>query len=360
MADKNLITSRQMALLTFVAQTGVGVIMLPTTIAKEVGRDGWIPVVLTGFLAVGLTMLIVSLLRRYGDKSIFTIDTLLFGKPIGLVLNLLLVIYLIIMAVVGIRIFGLFLKMTLYANTPPLILTVFSLLPSLYIVWQGFKVVCRFKYFTLLAYAAVVVYIVLIYKEYRISFLMPVGEAGIAPLLSGWKSSFFAYLGIELVVFMYPEITDKHQTMRWQIIATIGSMVFLTLVTLACTALFGENTLKNMIIPLFNLTRVMNAPILERVDLYLVGLWFVAMGCSMRAYIFAGYYSLQKVLHFKMNPVLYILYFAMLILVTRLVKDMNEALKLMELINNAGIGVVLFILICLALSFIRKKGVNAR
>ncbi|MCX8132237.1 MAG: spore germination protein [Clostridia bacterium] len=356
----NKVTSRQMALFTFIAQTGVGITTLPSILAKDVGHDGWISVSVTGILAIILSMLFVVLLKRYSDKSIYEINRFIFGKVIGTAFNILLVLYLLAAAAAGVRVFSLFLRLTLLPMTPPGMLAAFVLLPSVYLVWQGLKTVIRFKYISVLSYVVAVTYVVLISSELKISYLMPVGEAGLMPILYSIKTSFFAYIGLELVVFFFPEITDKNKTMKWHIFASVFSMLFLSIIVVATTSLFGENLVKIFTIPLFNLARVYNAPILERVDLYIVALWFVAMGCSMRAYMFAAFYSLQKVFNIKRSKPFLIIFFVVLVSLSRIPRDINESFLFLEAINFAGIGVTAFLILCLVLSFIRKKGVNSR
>ncbi len=360
MSGNNNVTSRQMALFTFVVQTGVGVILLPSFLAKEVGHDGWISVLITGGIAVLFSALIVILLKRYADKAIYDINKLIFGKAIGFVLNVLLILYLLVASIGGLRIFVIYLRVILMPKTPVGVLTTFLILPSVYLIWEGLKYVCRFKYFTMISYIGFLLYIAFIIKELRFSFLLPIGEAGTIPILSSIKTSFFSFLGLELIVFFFPEITDKHKVLKWHIAASGISMLFFLIVVLASTAVFGENFLKVQTLSTFNLTRIYNAPVFERVDLYLLGIWFVAMGCSVRGYIFAAYYSLQKVFNLKKTKLFHVLFFGILVLASRVSQDMNETFKVLEIINLIGIGVSVFLVLCLLLSFIRKKGVRMR
>jgi spore germination protein (amino acid permease) len=357
MKGKNSITSRQMALLTFVAQTGMGMISLPAMLAREVGHDGWISILLTGIISIILGALIVWLMKRYSDKSIYDINNLIFGKVIGLFFNLVLTVYLFLASAASVRVFSVFLSITLLPKTPVVIIVPFVMLPSIYMVWCGFKTVVRFKYISTMSYAVSLTYILLVSRQYIFSFLLPIGEAGLPAILSGVETSFYTFMGLELIAFVFPAITDKKGAMKWHLIAITLTTLFSVIVVVASTALFGENFLKTQTIPLFNLARVYNAPIFERVDLYLIALWFVVMGCSMRAYMYAAYYSLGKVLKLKDSKVLVLLFFLSLILLSRLPGDVNEVFMFRQLTSLLGIGVYLFLVLCLCVSFIRKKGV---
>lgn len=358
MGGNNAVTSKQMARFTFVAQTGVGITTLPAVLARDVGHDGWLSLFATGIVAIILGALIGVLLRRFKDLSILDITKLLFGKIAGTLLNILLFSYLLLTAAFLARAFIQFLRITLFPATPPLIMTPIILLPSYYMIWQGMKTASRFKAVTLLAYAMVLIYVILIYKEINLSFIMPVGEAGVIPLLLSTKTSFLAYIGLELIVFFFPEITDKDKALKWHVLAILFSMLFLTLIVFVCTAVFGENFLLNQSVPLFNLWRIFNAPIIERVDLYMITAWFLAMGCCTRAYMMTAYYSLNKILKKEKNKILFFLFILALLIISRIPEDLNNTFEYMGIINFSGMGVVVFLILCLIISMFKKTGVN--
>ena len=357
MTDNNTITAKQMMRFTFICQTGVGVINLPALLAKEVGHDGWISVAVSGIIAMFLASLIVVLLRRYFDKSIFDITRLIFGKIIGFIINALLCIYFFLVASSGLMMFLNYLKITLFPNTPSIVMAPLTMLPSVYMVWQGTKTVARFKSIALFSYMLVIIYLILLIKEMRFSFLLPVGESGLPALFSSLKTAFFAYIGLELIAVFYPEISDKENALKYHVRATVYSMLFVMLVVVACTALFGENFLSVLNIPLFNLSRVFHAPIIERVDVYLISAWLLAVGCSTRAYLMAAYYSIEKVFKLKKSRIFYTLFICADIGLSQLIVDINKAFMILDIIGWVGIGVIIFIILCLVLSMFRKNGV---
>lgn len=359
MNGANAIKSRQMALYTFVCQTGIGVIILPTALTKEVGHDGWISVVITGFIAIAVAALIAFLLKKSSDKGILDINKAIFGKVLGTGLNLLIFVYLLIATSAGARVFLIFLRVSLFPLTPPLIMSLIILSPSFYMVWYGLKTTARYKACTIFSYITMMIYIILIYKEIRLSFLMPVGEAGIIPILNSIKTSYFAYIGLELIAVYYAEITDKERALKWHVVANIFSMIFLTIITAACTSVFGEKFLSVQNMPLFNLFRIHNAIVLERVDLFMIAFWFFAMSCSVRAYMMASWYSLVKICKDKKSPIIYTIFIVLLLIISRIPKDINQSYQSLDIINYSGIGITIFFILCLIISAIKTRGGKA-
>jgi hypothetical protein len=119
----------------------------------------------------------------------------------------------------------------------------------------------------------------------------------------------------------------------------------------------GENLLKVFALPFFNLARLYRAPIFERLDLYVTALWFIPMACSLRNYVFACFDGIQKVYRLKKSKLLYVLYFILTGILSGLPDNINKLRKFTEILNFAGMGVCGFLILCLFLSFVRKKGV---
>ncbi|MGI6086282.1 MAG: GerAB/ArcD/ProY family transporter, partial [Acetivibrionales bacterium] len=272
-------------------------------------------------------------------------------------INTLFFLYLLFAAAGGLMVYLIYLKITLFPLTPSIVMAPLIILPSIYMVWQGVKTVARFKLVTMISYITAIIYVILVIKKMRFSFLMPIGEAGIMPILYSMRISFFAYLGFELIAVFYTEISDKKNALKYHVYANLLSMLFIMLIVLACTAVFGESYLAVLNIPFFNLSRVYHARIIERVDLYIVSIWYIATGCSIRAYMTAAYYSMGKVFKLKKSRIIYAIFISVIIGLSLMANDINDAFMVLKIINYIGMGAVALLILCLVLSMFIKKGV---
>lgn len=357
MEGRDSIKAVQMALLTFYAQTGVGILRLPYELANDVGHDGWISLSLSGLLFCVLGVIIVLLLKRYGNKDIYQINEMMYGSFIGKCFSALMVGYLILYSVSGASLFSFFIKITLLQTTPSWILSPFITLPSLYLVWQGLKAMSRFLYISILNYVGIFIFAALVFNQVQPSFLMPIGEVGIAPILYGAKSTFYAFTGVELIAFFYPLITDKENILKYNTLGILASTTFYLVFTIITIGIFGENLLKILSMPFYNLSRVYNAPIFERIDLYLIAIWFIPMACAMRCYLFAAYDGIQKVFKIKRTRLTYSLFFLLLLVLSNVPKNINQVIKLVDITTQVCSIIWLFFILCLPISFILRKGV---
>ncbi|MBU3183198.1 GerAB/ArcD/ProY family transporter, partial [Clostridium psychrophilum] len=77
---ENNITSSQLMGLIVSIQIGAGILSLPANLAMVCGHDGWILILVYGILITAVIFLIIKLMNRYNNKSIYEINKLLYGK----------------------------------------------------------------------------------------------------------------------------------------------------------------------------------------------------------------------------------------------------------------------------------------
>lgn len=359
-SDMHIITSKQLMVLIISTQIGVGILFLPAILAKNTGHDGWISILLGGILSILALIIILILLKRYSDKSILDINQLLYGKYLGKFINMIFLSYIYFSAVVSLRLFGEIVQLTVMKLTPPIILTFFIFIPTTYVTWYGLKVICRFSNIILFIILCVFLYWLLIYKNFRIFFLMPIGEAGMEQILKSIYPSFFAYLGFELVAIVYPYISDKEKTMKYAVTANIISTAFHTFIVIITTGVYGETMIRKLVFPIFSMASIYKAPVLDRLDLFFISLWFPAMVCSFSVYFFSAYHVINKMFNIKKNLGFYAFFIFITILLSRIPKDFVDSLKFMKLLNTYGIIVISFLVICTLFSFINKRGVRKK
>lgn len=354
---KNNITSKQMMSFIISAQIGFGIISLPSVLAETVGHDGWISVICTGIICTLSIYFLVVFLNRYPNKSIFQINIFLYGKLIGMFVNIVLFTYIYFATSIVSRIFVEIIKITVLKNTPAMAISAISLLPTIYMSLKGLKVLSRFTTMLFFSYIATLIFYLSIYKHYRITFIMPVGVAGIPLILKGMLLTGFSYLGFELITVIYPHVTDKDKAAKCAVLANMFTTSFFTLLVFLLTTLIGEEKLRMSTFPLFHAATSIKVPILERVDLFFIMVWFPVMGSAVRSYFYCSYHFLDIAFNIQDKKMLIIIYAIFIFLLGRIPRDLIEVNKFANIVGMSGIVVVIFLLISFIFSFINKRGV---
>jgi len=355
LTERNKITSKQLGIFILTAQIGFGFLTLPAALARDVGHDGWISILAAGLISSLAIIAIVLLLQKYAGKSIFELSPRLFGKLPGKAINLFLLLYLSYSMVLSFRIFTEFITLYTLNLTPGLIVAVLIITPTAYLLQYGLKPLTRFSYFIFLILFFILVLAFLVAAKIRWTFLMPVGAAGITSLGKSLGTTFIAYIGFELVAFVYPYVVDRENTLKWVLGANLVSMAVFILVFLVTTGLFGENLLKTQLIPLFELARYYQMPFVERTDLLFVLLWFPLVESVFLTYSFAVHDGLRRVFAIKNRRLFFPFFIAAIILLSRIPTDLVQTLAAANLVTIGGIIVVGFLIFCYLFSFAKQK-----
>lgn len=355
---KHSISSMQMMCFLISSQIGFGIITLPAALADSVGHDGWISVLISGMVCILCTFLIGILLKRYSDKSIFQITIYLYGKYLGMLINFCIFLYLIFTCAVVFRLFSELIKITVLKLTPLTVLSLFTSIPAIYLTLKGLKVTARFTTTLIPIYFFTIMFFIMISKNGRLTFIMPIGHAGIKAIVNGMLLSGFSYLGIELLTIIYPYISDKQNFTKFAFIANTFTTLFFTLIVFISTVYIGEWKLKLLAFPLFNITTSTRVPIIERLDLLFVMLWYPVMGSAIRSYFFCSYHFLDLLLTIDNKKYPIILLTFVIVLLGNMPKDLVDIYSFTKIIGLIGIGIISLLIFSLVFSYVNKRGVN--
>lgn len=354
---KHNITSKQLMIFIISSQIGFGILFLPSTLADNVGHDGWISVLLTGIVCTLIIYLLVCFLNKYSDKSIFQINILLYGKILGMIFNLSLFTYLCLLTCIMIRLFIEVVKITVLKLTPPLAISAILFIPTVYISFGGLKILTRFASMLYFPYIVTLIFYLSIYKNSRLTFIMPIGLSGLPLILKGMFLTGFSYLGFELITVVYPYVTDKDNVKKYAVFATIFTTIFFTVMTFMVTILTGEEKLKMVDISLFHVATSIKIPIFERADLLFIMIWFPVMGSAVRTYYYCAYHFLDVVFKIDSKKMPILIFTVFLISLGRIPKDLIQVYKFSNIFGMIGIGVICYLIVSFIFSFINKRGV---
>lgn len=354
----NSITCRQLINFVLSAQMGVKLLQAPNILAQKSGHDGWIPAIIVGIIVAISLILIIKLLERYKNNSIYDINTYLYGKYAGTLFNILIFLYIWFITCLNLRLLVETLKINYLRFTPSILLTFFIIFPTFYLSMYGFKAIARFCFMVWIFLIIVCILLLFSMNSWDIKLLMPIGEHGVSGILGGIMECYYTYLGFEIIVIIYPFITDKKKVMKYSLMAHSIYIIFLLSIILVCTVCFGEKQLGTIIFPLIRLSRIYNAPIFERIDLLYISSWIPVMIMSINAYFYPAYYSLQKLFKLKHKILSLVIFTVITVLSSRFPRNHYEIYNYIHIITLFGVIFLIFIVLCYFFSFVRKKGVK--
>jgi spore germination protein (amino acid permease) len=352
---KHEITSVQLMGFIVSAQLGIGILTLPSILAQKVGHDGWISVIGAGGICLFEGLLITYLLKYYSDKTIFEINTIVYGKILGTTLNLGFILYLLFITGVTLRVFEEAVNIIILKLTPPIVITLLVLLSTIYGISKGLKVICRFAVMLLFSYLILIITLLLVFKYTRYTYLLPIGKAGIIPIIQGIKTSSYSFLGFELIAFIYPNIKDKKNAPKYMTAALIFATIYYALSVIISIMVFGETKLSMLVFPVYNIEQAIEVPIIERLDTLYILFWFPTMAATVRAYLFSAYNSIEILFKVKKRNILLFIVVVVEIIISRIPKNFESTYSYSEYSGTIGMILVLIIIITFFISIFKRK-----
>lgn len=352
---KNDITSKQFFVFIVTCQVGTGIITLSNQLADETGHDGWISTIIGGGVCALLMLSHMLLLKMHSNKSIIEIDKTLYGKWIGGAFNILLIAYTFLGGSIIIRRFSDIVASQVLKDTPPLVSGFFIIIPSLYLLYYGLTPICRVgcEVFFIITLTILMYFVAMGNLDYM--NLLPIGEAGIMPILKSVKTTIYTYLGFEIVVFMYPCIKDKENAIKYAELAVLSVIIFFTISVVVVTGVFGENMVKRLPSSLMFLSGIINIPVVERIDLFFIILWMPLVACVARNFLFCTYYSIQKMFSIKRRNLMITLIVIATILISRIPRNFSETEKIVDIFSLYSVCINIFFILCFLVSIIKAK-----
>jgi spore germination protein (amino acid permease) len=354
------ITSVQLMAFTISAQMGIGILVLPSILAQQIGHDGWISTIITGVVCLVAVVIIMLLLRGYVNKTIFEINISLYGKILGYILNLLFIVYLLFITGITLRVFVETINIIILKFTPVLVTTVLILIPTIYATPKGLKVICRFAVLLLLAYLILILSLLLVVHHIRYTYIMPIGKSGLIPIINSIKSNFYSFLGFELVTLIYPDIKNKEKAFKYMIMGIIFTTMYFTVVAAITTMLFGEIKLSMLVFPIYSMEQIITVPVIERLDTVYILFWFPTMAATVLCYFFSTYYSVSKLIKIKRGKLLIAIVTIIEIIISRIPKNFEATSRYSNYSGIYGMLIIGSIIITFFITLFKKKeeGVN--
>lgn len=356
---KNIITSRQLMAIIISSQLGLGCLFLPPILAEKVGHDAWISAFIMGCIQIILVVIIMKLLKRYQDKSILEMNKLVYGKVIGTLINYIIIACLVFKSGIFIRIFTEAVKIMLLPNTPQIVVSLLLLSPTLYMTTKGLKLIGRFSYLLFVSYILLILSFLLIKKDARTTFLMPIGSSGMACILKSMSCTVYSYLGIELLPLIYQNVKDKKKSFKEAILSSVFVTIFFTLTVAFSTALLGEVKLSMMVFPVLSIGGTIYFPVLDKLDIVYIMLWYPTMGAFVRIYFFSACYSISRIYKVNNKKVLITFVFLFSLLISMIPINFEDIYRYNYYIGIVGFFIIILIILTYIMALARKVAVNS-
>ena len=357
------ISIRQLQLLLILNIFGAGIILLPRLVAQQAGRDGWILIILATILAIFCTYIISSLGRKFPTQSFYEYSSMILSKPIGFILSIGFVLRLIFHIALELRIFGEVVKQTMLYNTPFSVICIAVLVVSGFASAKGYETRARIaEILAIIIFIPII--IVFLISAFNVDFsnILPMMQTPPQTIFKGGFHTLSAFIGIELILMVYPYISNRNNVQKGTIHAVILLGAFMTVITIITIARFGSYDIENQMWPVIEMLNSSALPnsFLQRQGVFIMSFFIISLFAVVNAGLFFSSIILKSII--KKGKHSYYIILAMIItfFVSLIPKNMIDVYKYLDLLFIT-FGVSYMLVIPSILLFVAKmRGLGER
>jgi spore germination protein KB len=231
--------------------------------------DMWFAVMLGMLLGLLVATMYSRILYNFPQKDIFDINTILFGKLIGNILNLFFIFYSFILAALVLDNFVEFISTVGLPDTPKIAPVIFIVALCIWGVKAGLEVLGRCSgVFIIILFGAVISITVLSLSKLNFDYIRPFMYEGITPILKGTFSAFsFPFAENVIFLMLFSGLRNRTSALKVYWIGLIVSGISLVIIAVRNIMFVGVDTLSKNYFPTYIVvSRISIGEFLQRIE----------------------------------------------------------------------------------------------
>lgn len=339
---------------------GIETMSLPNTLVTEMGNDGWIAIVISGFMMLVLAAVIIQIFKINPDKDFFQIGKETLGVIVFTICKLIFVVYFIVFASYIVRNLAELIKAFLLPTTPLEIVMLVFIIATSYISCYEIDVIVRSAYFIYPITLAFIIIIVLIaVSKADFSNVLPVFQTELSTLPNGIKGAFFSFTGFELIIFAIPYVKEKEKILKSCFIGIgIVTLVYLAMFFMVVVQ-FSSKQIQRLNFPVIQIAKQIDLPgyFLENLDGLIMALWVIVVFATMAPVYFGAGKIFSNIFKTKSHKyfiwVLIPIIYQVALMPDNFLEIQTKLAKILDIL--AFISIVIIPVLILSVGYIRKK-----
>lgn len=278
MGNKEYVTEFTLFSSIVVTIVGVGIFSYPRELAEVVGTDGWIIVIISGLICLGILYFANYLIKINNYQSLSEIIINNTGKAIGSILLLIFAALGIFTAAIGMRVFTEVLKMYLLDKTPTEFILITLILTCMYLLRKDIETLGKFNEVSFWIMFVPIIFILLaLCKIFDYTNIFPIMHNKPMTYVKSLSKSIYSFSGIEIVYLFIPLMKNKEKAVKACTKAVVFITIFYVITFLSALFVFPKDALKQILWPTIGMIKCIDIPgkFIERWDGIAMALWVI-------------------------------------------------------------------------------------
>ncbi|WP_425446253.1 GerAB/ArcD/ProY family transporter [Dethiothermospora halolimnae] len=301
-ANNNKITNGQLMAIILGNIIGVGVLSLPRALADSLDQNGWVLILVSGFITIIMTIIITRLMLYKPGKTIAEFARDIVTTPIADFFSFLYILYLLFFAAFVVRVFAEVIKMFLLTKTPTEVIIITMLLTIAYIGRRGVEGIGRIAVLMIpIIILPLIIIFFVILPELEFSNLLPVFRFKFADLVKGIPDTFFSFAGFDLLILFMAYSSNPKKAMKYNISAVLVTMAVYLLIFITVISRFGVVETQHLLWPTLSLMGTIDFPgaFIENIQGVIMALWVLVAFTTLTPLIYGLALTASKLFRVK-------------------------------------------------------------
>lgn len=301
--EKEVISSRQFTIITFLLSIGTAILIIPSTIASSSKQDAWI----AASIGVVFSLLVVKLFLTLGNQTptlnFIEANEKIFGRFFG---KITVIGFLSLTLFSGgelLYFIGIFMKTEVMPETPTLAFALLFSIIIMYAAYLGLETFARsaeilFPMFILIF----IFFVVCITPQIKFENIQPIMEVSKTSLFYS-IIRFMSVFSFSLVMLLmiYPASVNVQQSSKkgFYIGTILGGIVLVTLITLSLLVLGAANTASRTFPSYALAQRISIGNFLQRIEIIMAFMWITSIFIRTFMYFYTTVVGIAQIMKLK-------------------------------------------------------------
>ncbi len=270
------ITAKQLVFLVNGSTVGMVWIYLPRLVSSEAGQNAWLVILISASYPIISWLLLEKALRFYPQQNFVHVSWYLFGKALGSILFVMVILYYTLISGIIIANVARLANVYILPQTPLTVITIIVAVCAVFVAIKGINVTAWFDEISLY-------FIMLLMLAYCFPLqisdytnLLPVGQIALKDLAQATLYAVWGQAGIEVLLVFYSLVDRPKNVLKAGFIGIGLSTLIYFWVTIVSLLVLGADMTKSSTWPGLILLKVSQVVVFERLEFfYLMFMLFI-------------------------------------------------------------------------------------
>ncbi|WP_158221558.1 GerAB/ArcD/ProY family transporter [Terribacillus sp. 7520-G] len=286
---KQKITLSQLGYIYIQSQIGVDILNLSTVLHKAAGPDGWIPLLIGGFISIIFVLMMMHISKCYPGEGLFEVLKSSFGKVLGRAAQIGYYVYFLVVAIYLLTSYGELINQWLLPETPIIVLYALLVISALYTISGGLTLIAKvFTFFSVILFLLSALFL-FGFVDAKFIYLLPIGQAPFSAYIEGIRVTIYSLSSYVLLLLFVPYTKGSHkQKIRTVLGANLIVNFFYLYTVIVSFAHFGSDQIEHISQPVLYMLRTADSVIITRIDIFVLAMWTVFAMTAFASYLYAA------------------------------------------------------------------------